>query len=206
MAAGIREPTYMKLSWGAVLADLDHDGDRDLAIANGHLYPQVDGHPDHGMTYTQANLLLENTGEGWFVDATADAGPGFAIVQGSHGLAAGDYDNDGDLDLLITNLDEPPVLLRNDSASGAWLTVICQAPPGGGPLVGTRVTVEAGGRTHVGEISSSGSFMSVHDQRLNFGLGAAKTVERVEVTWPDGTISVVSDVEIDQFLTISKSD
>jgi hypothetical protein len=206
MAAGIREPTYMKLSWGAVLADLDHDGDRDMVIANGHLYPQVDKHPDHGMTYTQANLLLENTGKGAFVDASATAGPGFAITQGSHGLAAGDYDNDGDLDLLITNLDEPPVLLRNDSASGAWLTVVCRVPAGGGPLVGTRVTVEAGGRMYAGEISSSGSFMSVHDPRLNFGLGAAEIVDRVEAVWPDGSRTEAFDLPVNRFLTISKSD
>jgi hypothetical protein len=196
----------MKLSWGAVLADLDHDGDRDLVIANGHLYPQVDDHPEYGMTYRQSNLLLENTGEGRFVDATENAGPGFALSQGSHGLAAGDYDNDGDLDLLITNLDEPPALLRNDSASGSWLTVICHVPAGSGPLIGARVTVEANGRVWNGEIASSGSFMSVHDPRLNFGLGEATRVERVEVLWTDGTRTVVSDVEVNRFLTISKSD
>jgi hypothetical protein len=204
--AGLSETTFLKLSWGAALADLDSDGDRDLAIANGHLYPQVASHPEHGVSYLQTNLLMENTGGGRFVDVSAAAGPGFALRQCSRAVATGDYDNDGDLDLLITNLDEPPVLLRNDSAGGAWLTVICETPPGRGPLVGTRVTVEAGGRRLVGEIASSGSFLSAHDPRLHFGLGQAGRVDRVEVIWPDGKQTVRTDVAVNQFLSISKLD
>jgi len=146
-ATGVGPITYPWLSWGALLADLDNDGDQDMVIANGHIYPQVDDHPEYELSYDQKNLLLENDGTGRFVDVTDEAGPGFAKVQSSRGLAAGDYDDDGDLDLLITQLDEPPALLRNDSATGSWLTVVLEVPPGEGTAIGTRVVVTAGGRT-----------------------------------------------------------
>jgi hypothetical protein len=203
-ASGIGPATFPWLSWGALLADLDNDGDLDAVIANGHIYPQVDRHPEYELTYAQKNLLLENDGSGRFTDVTDRAGPGFARAQSSRGLAAGDYDDDGDLDLLITQLDEPPTLLRNDSAAGAWLTVVCEVPPGEGTAVGTRGVVEAGGRRQSRDVSSGGSFLSVHDPRLHFGLGAAKIADRVEARWPDGSRTVLENVEVDRFVTIRK--
>jgi len=202
--SGVGTATYLQLSWGAVLADLDSDGDDDLVIANGHIYPQVDSHAELGMTYVQRNQLLENTGDGRFDDVTGRAGPGFALVQSSRGLAAGDYDNDGDLDLLITNLDEPPALLRNDSASGSWLTVVCRVSPGDAPLVGTRVEVELADRTLIRDVASSSSYMSVHDPRLHFGLGHADRAKRVTVNWPDGTTTVLEDLPANRFVEVTK--
>jgi hypothetical protein len=203
-ATGIGPATYPWLSWGALLADLDNDGDQDVVIANGHIYPQVDRHPEYELTYAQKNLLLENDGTGRFVDVTDEAGPGFAMVQSSRGLAAGDYDDDGDLDLLITQLDEAPVLLRNDSATGSWLTVVLEVPPGEGTAIGTRVVVEAAGRTQARDLASSDSFLSAHDPRLHFGLGSAQIVDRVEVEWPDGGRMVLEDVAVNRFLTVRK--
>jgi hypothetical protein len=203
-ASGIGPATYPWLSWGALLADLDNDGDLDVVIANGHIYPQVDDHPEYELSYAQKNLLLENDGTGRFVDVTDEAGPGFAMIQSSRGLAAGDYDDDGDLDLLITQLDEAPVLLRNDSGTGSWLTVILDVPPGEGTAIGTRVTVEADGRTQVRDAASGGSYLSVHDPRLHFGLGPARIAERVEVEWPDGSRTVLEDVDLNRFLTVRK--
>jgi len=202
--AGVAQPTFKVLSWGAVFADLDSDGDEDLAIASGHIYPQVDAHPEFGITYAQRNLLLENTGDGRFADATDRSGPGFALVQPSHGLAAGDYDSDGDLDLLISNLDGPPNLLRNDSERGSWLTVALEVPPGGGTVIGTRVVAKVGDRTLVRDLSSSESFLSVNDPRLHFGLGNARSVDRLEVLWADGTRTVLTNVEADRFVTVKK--
>jgi hypothetical protein len=202
--AGIAGPTFKFLSWGTVFADLDCDGDQDLAIANGHIYPQVDAHPQFGTTYAQRHLLLENTGDGRFADATDRSGPGFAPAEPSHGLAAGDYDNDGDLDLLISNLDGPPNLLRNDSARGSWLTVVLEAPSGGGPIIGTRVEARVGEKTLVRDLASSESLMSVNDPRLHFGLGKARSVDRLEVRWPDGTRTVLTGVEANRFITVKK--
>ena len=203
-ASGIGDLTFDSLSWGALLADLDNDGDLDLTIANGHIYPQVDEHPEFGLSFNQPNLLLENDGSGHYSDATGGAGPGFEQIRSSRGLAAGDYDNDGDLDLLISNLDEAPSLLRNDSAPGRWLTVELAAPPGEGPTIGSRVVVAAGGRQMVRDLASGGSYLSAHDQRLHFGLGHLESVDRVEVTWPDGSRTLLQDVPAGQFLTISR--
>ena len=171
--------TFLSLSWGTVLADLDNDGDEDLVIANGHIYPQVDQHPEFGMIYAQRDQLLENLGDGTFKDVTDRAGPGFALARSSRGVAAGDYDNDGDVDLLITALDGPPALLRNESTVGSWLTVVCDVPSGHGGAIGTRVEVVVGDRRMARDVSSGGSFLSVHDRRLHFGLGSADAVEQV---------------------------
>jgi hypothetical protein len=165
--SGVGSLTFLPLSWGTVFADLDNDG------ANGHIYPQVDRQPQFGMSYRQRNLLLENLGNGHFRDATAGAGPGFQVVESSRGLAAGDYDNDGDLDLLFSNLNAPATLLRNDSKGGAWLTVRLVVPVGEPDPIGARVLVETGKRRLVQAVTSGGSFLSVHDPRLHFGLGAA---------------------------------
>jgi hypothetical protein len=201
--SGIGAATYLPLSWGTVFADLDLDGDLDLVVANGHIYPQVDRHPEFEMSYAQRNQLLENLGDGRFADVTEAAGPGFALVQSSRGLAAADYDDDGDLDLLFTGLDVAPVLLRNESARrGAWLTVVLEEGAGDGPTIGTRVVVRAGGRTFVRDAASGESFLSVHDPRLHFGLGDVERVERIEVHWPDGEVAVLEDLPANQRVTV----
>ena len=192
------------MSWGTALADLDSDGDLDLVIANGHIYPQVDEHPEFGMHYEQQNQLLENRGDGTFRDVTDSAGPGFALLRSSRGLAVGDYDDDGDLDLLFTHLDQLPTLLRNESAQGHRLTVILPSSPGDGPEIGARVTVQAGTRTLLRDLASGGSYLSSHDPRLHFGLGDAARVDRLVVDWPDGRQSVMVDVEVDRFVELSR--
>jgi len=204
--SGVGEPSFEPLSWGTVLADLDNDGDQDLVVANGHIYPQVDEHPDFGMTYEQSNQLFENDGSGVFVDVSRSAGPGFEQKRSSRGLAAGDYDNDGDLDLLLTHLDRPPSLLRNDSAGGSWLRVELKVAPGRGTALGARVVVEAGERRWMRDASSGESFLSVHDPRLHFGLGDLDVAQRVTVTWPDGSETTLDDVACRRTLVVEKPD
>jgi len=205
--SGVGPATFTPLSWGTALVDLDNDGDLDIPVMNGHIYPQINEHPELIGTYEQRNLLLENRGSGappMFADVGAEAGPGFAEVLSSRGLAVADYDDDGDLDLLITNLDAPPSLLRNDSPSGSWLAVVCEDERGGIIPIGTQVRVRAGGRTQWRDIASGDSYMSTHDSRPHFGLGAVERVDEVEVVWPDGTKSVRKDVPARQFLRIRK--
>jgi enediyne biosynthesis protein E4 len=212
---GVGPLTFRPLKWGTALADFDNDGDLDLVVANGHIYPQIDNHPDLIGTYGQRNLLLENRRlrddvppgtppETLFRDASAGAGPGFELVRSHRGLAVGDFDNDGRLDLLITALDSPPELLHNESPPRSWLTVICEIPGGMAIPIGTQVTVTAGGRTMRQDIAAGDSYLSTHDPRPHFGLGDAEWADEVVVLWPDGTRSVRTHVRARQFLTVKK--
>jgi hypothetical protein len=195
---GVGPATYAPLSWGAAMADFDNDGDLDIASASGHIYPQVDRHPELGVTYAQKNQLLENRG-GHFHEATAAAGPGFALARAYRGLAVGDYDDDGRVDILLSALDAPPVLLRNESSAGAWITVACEGSP-----IGTKVSVRVGGHTMVRDIAAGDSYVSSHDPRLHFGLGAAEVADEVVVRWPDGTETRRAGVRARQVLVVRK--
>ena len=204
-ASGVGPATYRPLSWGTAFADLDNDGDLDLVVANGHIYPQLDRHPELIGAYAQRNLLLENRskpGAPAFADVTAEAGPGFQQLRSSRGLAVGDFDNDGRLDLLISALDEPPVLLRNEGPAGAWITVVLEGKHGEPDPIGATVTLRAGGTSQSRDVAAGDSFLSTHDPRPHFGLGAARVVDEIDVRWPDGTHSVRRRVPAGQFLKI----
>jgi hypothetical protein len=204
-ASGVGAATFKPLSWGTAFADLDNDGALELLVANGHIYPQIDRHPELIGTYAQKTLLLENKsrpGQVLFRDASAEAGPGLASARAWRGLALGDYDNDGRLDVLLTSLDGPPALLRNEGRTGAWLTVACEGAHGEPNPIGTVVTIRSGGRTQSQDIASGDSFLSTHDPRPHFGLGAAERVDELEVRWPDGTHSRRRDVPARQILKI----
>jgi hypothetical protein len=212
---GVGPATYRALSWGTALADFDNDGDLDLVVADGHIYPQIDKHPEIVGHYRQRNLLLENRSvrddvpsgappEMLFRDVTDQAGPGFQVASAHRGLAVGDYDNDGRLDILITALDEPPALLHNEGSAGSWLTVVCEVPGGTALPIGTRVTVTAGGRSLSRDIAAGDSYVSTHDSRLHFGLGKAETADEVVVRWPDGARSVRKNVRARQVLVVKK--
>lgn len=206
--SGIGAATYRPLSWGAALADLDDDGDLDIAIVNGHIYPQIDRHPEVIGTYAQRSILLDNRGPlgpgalPQFVDVTDSAGPGFQRVRPSRGLAVADYDNDGDLDLLITNLDRPPTLLRNESRTGSWLKVTLEDARGGLAPIGAEVRISAGGRAQWRDVAAGDSYMSTHDPRPHFGLGTATVVDELEVRWPNGRRTVLKNVPARQNLHV----
>ncbi len=207
-ATGIGPMTFKALSWGTAFADLDNDGDLDIVIANGHIYPQIDAHPELAGTYAQLNLLAENRGPGatpMFRDVTPEAGPGLAERWSSRGLAVGDYDNDGKLDLLITHLDRPPSLLHNTGAPGAWLTVATEGSKGEPNPIGTRITITAAGRRQFRDVAAGDSFLSTHDPRAHFGLGKTELVEEIDVRWPDGTHTVSRAVKARQLVTIKKA-
>jgi enediyne biosynthesis protein E4 len=209
---GVGPLTWRALSWGAALADFDNDTDLDLVIANGHIYPQIDRHPEIIGTYRQQASLLENRstdvrapGETLFRDATRQAGPGFTAARSHRGLAVGDFDDDGRLDVLMSVLDGPPVLLQNRSAAGSWLTVAVEVPGGTAVPVGTRVTVRAAGKLQTRDVAAGDSYASTHDPRLHFGLGRAESVDEVVVSWPDGTRTVRTNVPARQRLLVRQA-
>jgi hypothetical protein len=173
------------LGWGAAFVDVDEDGWPDLIMANGHVYPEVDGMKS-GETYRQLTLLYRNLGNGRFADITSSAGPPFRELRPSRGLALGDLDGDGRPEIVITNMSEAPSVLKNISPRGNWIRIELQGTKSNRDAIGARVTVEAGGRKQTNEVRAGGSYYSQHELALYFGLGAAKQVDRIEVTWPSG--------------------
>lgn len=152
------------------------------------------------------STIYRGLGGGPFEDASEEAGIGPAtFLPMSWGAAFADFDNDGDLDILITNLDAPPDLLRNDGrGAGSWLEVACEVPGGTAIPIGTTVTVTAGGRTQRRDIASGDSYLSTHDPRLHFGLGDAATVETIDVRWPDGSHTLRRIEPARRLITIRK--
>jgi hypothetical protein len=201
--AGFKD-SYLYLAWGTKFFDYDLDGKLDLFVANGHIYPEVDAHPQLGTTYKQRNLLYRGRGDGTFAEVGAAAGPGMAIVESTRGAAVTDMDRDGDLDLALVNADAPPNLLRNDGGNArAWVALRLR---GAAPrdATGARVTVTAGGRKQVLEVNPYGSYLSTSTATLHVGLGDADSVEAVEIRWPSGKVETVAGLPVRRFVTIEE--
>jgi hypothetical protein len=126
------------------------------------------------------------------------AGP-LLTQQSSRGAAFGDYDNDGDTDILVSVIDDRPILLRNDSAASHWITLRLEGRTSNRSAIGARVTIQAGSRRQVTEVRSGGSYISHNDTRVHFGLGTATSVDRVTVRWPNGTLETLGSAAADRF-------
>jgi predicted nucleotidyltransferase len=200
----IGRASIAQLGWGAEFFDWDNDGDEDLFVANGHVYPQVDPQ-EVGTTYAQANQLFENQGQGDFIEVSALAGPGLAEVKSSRGMAVGDLDDDGDLDLVVVNIDLRPSLLRNEGGNRRhWLEVKLGQGGLNPQAIGARVRLLAGGRWHQRELRAGTGYLSQNDQRLHFGLGEETKVERLLVRWPDGVEEEWKQVPAGQILHLQR--
>jgi hypothetical protein len=201
-ASGIGFATLPYVGFGVAFLDADNDMALDLAIANGHI---MDNAPIYrsGTTYAQRNLLLRNTGAKRFTEIGRSAGDGFALEKVSRGLAAGDIDNDGDLDLLVTNNGQTADLLRNDSVRRNSLLVRALVSTNR-DAVGARLRVIAGGRTQVRLVRAGTSYFGQNDLRVHVGLGDAAVVDRVEVAWPSGRVESVTGVRANHIVTIQE--
>jgi hypothetical protein len=159
------------------------------------------------VTYRQPRLLYRNLGNGRFQDVSASAGPGITAANLGRGCAFGDLDNDGDIDIVVNNLDGPPSLLRNDGGNrNNWLLVKCVGTRSNRSAIGARVRVAAGELAQIGEVMSGSGYYSQNDLRLHFGLGTAKRVDAVEVAWPSGSKESFRDVQPNQLLVIREAE
>lgn len=199
--AGFGRSSIPYLSWGTRLFDVDNDGDRDAFFANGHLESDVEIY--ESATFAQRNQLFLNDGSGRFEEFVPIQGSALDVRQVSRGAAFGDYDDDGDIDILVANVSDRPQLLRNDTVgAGHWLRVRLEGTRSNRSAIGARVTLKAGSHHATAEVATGGSYLSQSDLRLHFGLGSATTVDSVSVSWPGGLVQVLTHVAVDQQLVI----
>jgi hypothetical protein len=184
------------LGWGIGFVDLDNDGFLDLFISNGHLYPDVAR--TGTSTYRQRNQVFRNVDGRRFRHATDAIGGPLLVEKSSRGAAFGDFDDDGDIDVLLTALDDPPTLLRNDSAGGNWITMRLEGTRSNRSAIGAKVTFEIGKRRHTVEVRSGGSYVSHNDMRVHAGLGSATVVDRVSIRWPGGQVETSGPLTSDR--------
>ena len=200
--SGIGGQGLTYLSWGAEFADLDNDGCLDLFIVNGHIDDNI-RLVRPSMTYKQPNQLFKNSKDKGFKDVSSQSGPGLDLEMVSRGAALGDYDNDGDIDILVTNSSQSPNLLRNDTNSqNHWLVFEVVGIRGNLDGIGVRIKVVTSEHSQIREVKSGGSYPSHSDMRLHFGLGHSTVVDLVEIRWPSGLIEHFKGVNADQFLRV----
>jgi hypothetical protein len=199
--AGLGGVTYLTLGWGAEFCDLDQDGREDLFVAHGHVYPQVDER-DMGTRFRQPNSVYLNVDGERFEEITERAGPGLKRVESSRAVLPVDLDGDGDLDLAVTEFNATPQLLRNDGAPGHWLQVKLVGTRSNRDGIGARVSIVAGGRRQVREITRTASFAGAVLPVAHFGLGQVDLIERLEVRWPLGDTTLQEGIAVDRLVVI----
>ncbi len=195
--AGIAAACGQFVGWGSSFLDYDNDGDLDLFKVNGelkHLYGQED-------------QLFENQGNGKFKDVSTDRGAYFQEEHVGRGACFGDYDNDGDIDVYIVNLEEPGVLLRNNTGNeNHWISLLLIGDTSNRDGVGTRISISAGGKKQYAQKISSGGYLSTNDPRVHFGLGQNTTIDTIDIIWPSGKTQRLEHVKANQTFTIKESE
>lgn len=200
-ATGLADKPRPYLGWGTAFFDADNDGWLDLFIANGHLYPQLKDHPS-GLRYAQPNLFYWNEG-GRF--RRASPGPGLEVAKVSRATAFGDYDNDGDVDLLVVNLNDAPNLLRNEGGNrNNWLGLELRGRASNRDGIGAQVTLFSGRGRQVREVKRGYGYQSQHDGRVLFGLGQEERVERVQIRWPSGQVQILERPPVRRYLVVQE--
>ena len=200
--AGLAFAALPWVKWGTAFADIDNDGWLDLITVSGHVYPQTDTMPgDSG--YRQPKLLNLNERDGTFCDASEQAGPALREKRVARGLAIADLFNDGNLGIVVNDLDGSPMVLRNHGVAGRhWVSFELAGTKSNRLALNARVKVVAGGMTQTDEVHSGGSYLSQNDLRLHFGLGSATRIDSVEVRWPSGAVDRLTNLAADQFYSV----
>jgi len=195
-------PSLPLVKWGNAFIDIDNDGWLDLIAVAGHVYPQVDSLPS-GAAYAEPKLLQLNQHDGTFCDASAQAGPALMAKSVARGLAIGDLFNDGNLDVVVENIDGAPILLRNHGVAGThWISFELAGTRSNRLGIGARLKIVSNGITQTADVRSGGSYLSQSDLRVHFGLGASLKVDEAEIRWPSGTIDVLKNLEANKFYAV----
>jgi enediyne biosynthesis protein E4 len=191
------------VAWGCGFVDYDNDGWPDIIQVNGHVFPEVEKIAS-GERFKQPRIVYHNLGHGKFQDVSAQMGPGISERFSSRGAAFGDYDNDGDIDVLVLNMNDPPSLLRNDGGNkNNWIKIKLVGIHCNRTAVGARVRVVTGGHAQIDEVHTGGSVMSQSDLRLHFGVGQARKIDEIEVKWPTTwKTEKFRNIDVNQILTI----
>jgi hypothetical protein len=202
-AAGLNVNTQY-VCWGVGFADFDNDGWLDIFHVTGTVYPEVEKvYPDY--KFKTPRVVYRNLGNGSFEEVSQLCGTAVPEPHSSRGCAFGDFNNDGNVDVLVLNMSEPPSLLRNDNRSGHhWLNVKLVGTRSNRSAIGARVTVTTGAHRQVREVMSGSSYISQNDLRQHFGLGTARKVDLLEVRWPSGLVERARGVDADQFITLEE--
>jgi hypothetical protein len=206
-AAGFDHTRFVQ--WGTGLADFDNDGWPDILTVTGNVYPEVEKHFKE-YPHRSQRLVYRNLGNGRFADVSSQSGSGITARHSSRGCAFGDFDNDGDVDALVMNMNEPPSLLRNQyTAPGArgannWLKLKLVGAKSNRSAIGAQVRLTSGKRSQVQEVTSQTSYYSHNDPRLHFGLGRNAKADLVEIRWPNGLVETLRDIPANQILKIKE--
>ena len=202
--SGIAPPSLPYVGWGIGFLDFDNDGWPDVFAANGHLTPNADALVPGG-GYLEPALLYLNEHNGKFRNISKEVGPAIQTRQLSRGVAFGDLDNDGDIDIVIENLAGPPMILRNDGGNRKnWVTFELAGTKSNRLALGARVKITAGGFSQIDEVRSGGSYLSQNDLRVHFGLGNIQLIDLVEVRWPSGHVETIKNLAANHFYTIEE--
>ena len=202
LAAGLGANTQF-LGWGTLFVDVDNDGWPDLFMANGHVYPEIEG-KSLSASFRQRKILYWNQHNGKFKDISLEAGPGITTPFNSHGVAAADFDNDGAVEILVNNSHDAPSLLKNYGTHENWILLKLMGTKSNRDAIGARVILVADGHQQLQELRSGGGYISQSDFRLHFGLGKAAKVDRLEIRWPSGLVDKLENVQANQIVTIKE--
>jgi hypothetical protein len=201
-SAGVALPSLPWVKWGTAFVDLDNDGWLDLIAVSGHVYPQVDSLPSGG-GYREPKMFHLNQKDGSFCDASDLAGKALMERHVSRGLAVGDLFNDGNMDVVVGDIDGGPMVLRNRGISGRhWVSFELTGTKSNRLALNARIAIVAGGMTQTDEVHSGGSYLSQNDLRIHFGLANATKIDKVEIHWPSGHSEVLTNLAVDQHYSV----
>jgi hypothetical protein len=200
------------LGWGCGFFDMENDGWADILICNGHVYPEVEQLKTEA-GYPQRKLLYKNLRNGRFDDVSDDAGPGISVPVAARGCAFGDFDNDGDLDVVVNTVNDFPQLLRCDSTTGSnWIKIKTVGTKSNRSGIGarlrcvTRPPEEKNTHSQIDEVRSGGGYFSQNDLRVHFGIGKAEKVELLEIRWPSGQLDTLKDIKPNQVIFVKEGE